>query len=165
MSLDFTRAEVDILFTYQKPTERTAELYKLVDVAIVTCITAISSVFMTRAEALMQDSTLSVPTQEQLQPDYLRINEACKELFTIINRHVPPSTFRDRALMNVLLTRMRANASLSNRGHFSIAGHLTDAKLLANAAIAMYDSEDGALTNHRREQLQTKLPFHDDVPF
>jgi len=163
MSLDFTKAEVDILFTYQKPTERTAALYAHVTSTGEDCLQRLAEVLVDFSARLGRDDP---PSQGQLQPYYDSINVICKNFFKQILDTTPSCEFRDRALANIMLARMRANASLTNRGLTAYGSYLTDAKLLANAAIAMYDSEDGALTNHRREQQQLNIPFHDDdIPF
>lgn len=166
MSLDFTKAEVDILFTYQKPTERTAELYKLVNDAADDAINMVQAAFNRYHKFLLESDTGFPPKPEQLQPFYKQISLITRDFFGVINRIVPPCELRDQAFARIILARMRSNASFIHNGPNGFATYANDAKLLANAAIAMYDSEDGALTNHRREQQQMNLPFdYDDIPF
>lgn len=136
---------IDDLFTYHPPNERTLPKFKEIREAVDNALDAL--------RAAMDPHTLLRAGHPDYSPGSIQasfnsINTTCRDLYQTIAGLAPPSADTTTALRAIRLVRMRLNEHLvaGTPQHVAIAdveGLLRDARMWANAAIAIHDAQRG----------------------
>jgi len=139
--------QMDLWFTYHRPTEVTTPKYQAIRAAHESCSAAV-------VEALQDAIGTS-------QKDFGTVNQALREFAHVINVQAPDSADKTAAIRCIRLARNAVNEVLYNINSmeeemFQVLGQLVDGELhkarwQACAAIAIAEAEAGPLTTSKEE--------------
>ncbi|CAB4203497.1 hypothetical protein UFOVP1382_113 [uncultured Caudovirales phage] len=125
---------IDDLFTYHAPNERTGPLYA-----------AVGAAELDLRRALQHVTNPDCNLTKQARFDMT--NDACRAFYTVIESQCPPCADTTVALRTVRLVRMRVNSHLQTGMTDDVSSLIRDARMWANAAIAIDDAEKHPVTS------------------